>query len=104
MLFDLESCPAHILTIQEAEEQLLTHLRRPAEPGILKERAQETAAAASTHGGGARGGHVQWSRRPCGQFWIIRGPEEPHIKDRDDLRQKVDRQRNSIVALQSPFG
>ena len=70
MLFDVKSCPAHILTIQEAEEQLLTHLRQPAEPGIPKERAQETAAAASTHGDGATGGHVQWSRRPCGQFWL----------------------------------
>ena len=77
MDYDIKSSPAHILTIQEAEQSLLTHLRAPSQPGI---RTHGDGPETSTHGGGDRVRDSGWTRRPCSEWWGIRGLEKDNAK------------------------
>ena len=61
MMDDIKSCPATILTIQEAEQDLLDHLKEPPE-------AQPP-----------RGSGSQSTARAPSQFFGIRGPEPPNV-------------------------
>jgi hypothetical protein len=75
MEYDVKSCPAHILTIQEARVELLERLRAPGAPGILREEGASThgdGGGGGTHGDGGGG---KWLQRPTAQFFCIRAEE-----------------------------
>ena len=73
MNYDAKSCLAQILTMQDAKSELLDHLRAHGGEGILKDRPIDQGAR--THGDGGGGKAGKWRRRPCAQFFCIRGAE-----------------------------
>ena len=80
MMHDIKSSPAHILTIQEAEADLLLHLKEPPADGVRGklpsgEETRGDGEEAAAIPPGTRGSVAKWRRRPTSQFWGIRGPE-----------------------------